>query len=258
MNTVPSEFLKEFNAGALNFKLFKFESLDSTNVFLKSNQAFFPDFAVILTDNQTAGHGRFDRTWVSMRSKSLTFSIKIPLDSIPGDNWCNVTQLMALSVAMVLDDLQISSKIRWPNDVLVNEAKICGILAELVQDGAAYKLVLGTGLNVNESSIDFSGIDRLATSLFVLTGKEYAADLILEKIIYNFGVLFERMADSGFGSIISSIAERLYKPYSPVKVLSGDIEYVGTIHGLSTQGRILLDTGNGTVEVLSGEITSRV
>ena len=258
MNTLPSVFLKEFRVGASNFQIFKFPSLDSTNVFLKSNHKLYSDYSVIYTENQTSGKGRFDRTWVSAPDKGLTFSIKLPTSNIPQQNWCNITQLMALSVALFLEESNISSSIRWPNDIIVNECKICGILGELVQSGSSFHLILGTGMNVNESEEDFRSVDRSATSLFALTGKVISPTLILEKLLSNFSKLFEQTVLSGFESIVGEISERLYIPDSPVKVICGDTEYTGMVKGLTSQGRILLDTVNGTVEVLSGEITSRV
>lgn len=258
MNTSPSNFLKEFRVGASDFQIYKFPSLDSTNVFLKSNHLLYPDYTVIYTENQTNGRGRFDREWLSAPEKGLTFSIKLPVSDIPPQNWCNITQLMALSVALFLEELKIIPSIRWPNDILVNEAKICGILGELVQSGSSFHLILGTGLNVNECENDLRILDRVATSLFALTGNVASPSLILEKLLCNFAELFELTIKSGFESVVSKISERLYIPDLPVKVICGDTEYTGMVKGLTSQGRILLDTSDGTVEVLSGEITSRV
>jgi BirA family biotin operon repressor/biotin-[acetyl-CoA-carboxylase] ligase len=258
MNTSPSDFFKEFRVGASNFQIFKFPSLNSTNVFLKSNHSLYPDYAVIYTENQTSGRGRFDREWLSAPEKGLTFSMKLPLSDIPQENWCNITQLMALSVAFFLEELKIIPSIRWPNDILVSDAKICGILGELVQSGSSFHLILGTGLNVNECKEDFRNLDRAATSLFALTGKMAATSLILEKLLCNFAQLFELTIQSGFEAVVGKISERLYVSDSPVKVICGDIEYTGMVKGLTSQGRILLDTSDGTIEVLSGEITSRV
>jgi BirA family biotin operon repressor/biotin-[acetyl-CoA-carboxylase] ligase len=225
---------------------------------LKSNHSHYPDYTVIYTENQTNGKGRFDREWKSSPQKGLTFSLKLPVAEIPQQNWCNITQLMALSVALFLEELKIIPNIRWPNDILVHDAKICGILGELVQSGSSFHLILGTGLNVNECEDDFRNLDRVATSLFILTGKEASPSFILEKLLCNFAELFELTIKSGFEAVVSKISERLYIPDSPVKVICGDTEYTGMVKGLTSQGRILLDTSDGTVEVLSGEITSRV
>lgn len=246
------------NAGSVSFKINRFDELESTNRFLKENASEYDAFSVILADTQTAGRGRFDRKWVSRSSRGLTFSVKIPLDTIPVENWCNVTQLMALAVNELLEKQQVVSLIRWPNDIIVGTAKICGILAETVTIDTKSFIVLGTGININESRDDFANLDREATSLAILTNREYDIIPVLKDLLLIFAKLLNKAAVSGFGPYISRIDQLLYRPQTPVKVVGGDTEYIGTIRGLNAQGRILLDTVYGTVEVLSGEITSRV
>ncbi len=255
---MSSEFSENFYADVSNFSVFKFPSLDSTNVFLKNNHALFPDFSVIYTENQTAGRGRFDRKWVSSIGKGLTFSIKIPLDQIPTQNWCNITQVMALAIAQMLEDKKIHSKMRWPNDIIVEGVKICGILGEVVQCSSKYSMVLGVGLNVNESKNDFFTIDRKATSLSLITGIEFIPGDILEVVLNKFINCYEKLITYGYKSLLDELEKRLYRSDSPVKVLSGNEEYIGLIAGLTQDGRIQLKTATGVIEVQSGEITSRV
>jgi len=246
------------NAGTVSFKIYSFDELESTNLYLKENALEFEAFSVIHAATQTSGRGRFDRTWVSRGARGLTFSVKIPLDTVPVENWCNVTQLMALAVRELLEKQGVISLIRWPNDIIVGTAKICGILAETVTISGKSFIVLGTGININESHDDFANLDREATSLAILTKREYDTYPVLEDLLLIFAKLLSEAAVSGFEPIISRIDTLLYKPETTVKVVGGDTEYVGTIRGLNAQGRILLDTVNGTVEVLTGEITSRM
>lgn len=165
---------------------------------------------------------------------------------------------MALAVWELLKKKGVFSLIRWPNDVIVGTAKICGILAETVTAGGKSLIVLGTGININESRDDFATLDREATSLGILTNRDYDIYPVLKDLLLIFAKLLSETAVSGFGPIISRIDTLLYRPQTPVKVVGGDTEYIGTIRGLNAQGRILLDTVNGTIEVLSGEITSRM
>ena len=249
---------KIFSAGSLNFRIVTFKTLESTNSFLKDNQDRYPDFTVIFTESQTKGRGRFDRTWQATAAKGLTFSLKIPVKGIPRNNWSNLSQVMALSVCLFLEDMGISSCIRWPNDIIIKQAKICGILGELIQSEDGYHLILGTGLNINESRQDLSGLDRLATSLFIETGKEMTPLSILEGLLSKFSDVFTQFASSGFEAIVQSISKRLFIPDSPVKVLCGEKEITGKITGLTKQGAILLKTESGVKEIISGEITSRI
>jgi len=246
------------NTGSVSFNIYRFDELQSTNLYLKANALEFDAFSVILADTQTAGRGRFDRKWVSRGSGGLTFSIKIPLHTVPVENWCNLTQLMALAVTELLERKGVFSLIRWPNDIIVGTAKICGMLAETVTVHGKSFIILGTGININESRDDFANLDREATSLAILTNREYDIYPLLKDLLLIFAKLLNDAAVVGFGPFISRVDTLLYRPQTPVKVVGGDTEYTGTIRGLNAQGRILLDTVNGTVEVLSGEITSRV
>lgn len=256
MNTMPPDYLDKLWVS--NFSIVKFPSLDSTNAFLKRNYTNYPDFTVIFTDNQTAGRGRFERKWQSISGKGLTFSIKIPLEKIPVQNWCNITQLMALSVSYVLEKLAFVASIRWPNDVLVNDTKLCGILGELIQANSINTMILGVGLNVNECKEDFINIDRKATSLFIESGKVFSLIDILEQIADNFICVYKQLISCGFQSFVESLSVRLYKSELPVKVISGETEYTGLIDGLTSDGKIRLKTANGFTDILSGEISSRM
>ena len=258
MNNLPLHDSYHFSAGSLNFRIITFKTLESTNSFLKDNQDRYPDFTVIFTESQTKGRGRFNRTWQAAAGKGLTFSLKIPVKGIPRNNWSNLSQVMALSVCLFLEESGISSCIRWPNDIVVNKAKICGILGELIQSEDGYHLILGTGLNINESRQDLSGLDRLATSLFIETGKEMTPLSILEGLLSKFSEVFTQFASSGFEAIVQSISKRLFIPDSPVKVLCGEKEMTGRITGLTKHGAILLKTESGVKEIISGEITSRI
>lgn len=247
-----------FSSGSLNFRIDAFKNLPSTNSYLKDHNLSSPDFTVIFAKSQTGGRGRFDRTWQTINGKGLAFSIKIPVKGIPRNNWCNLSQVMALSVCQFLEDLGISSCIRWPNDIIIKQAKICGILGELIQSEEGYHLILGTGLNINESRQDLSGLDRIATSLLIETCKEEIPLSILESLLRKFSDLYLQFVASGFEALVPSISKRLFLPDSPVKVLCGDEEITGKITGLSKHGAILLKTDSGLKEIISGEITSRL
>ncbi len=256
MNIISTDYLKKLKVA--NISIVKFPSLDSTNAFLKCNHANYPDFTVIYTDNQTSGKGRFERKWQSVSGKGLTFSIKVPLENVPVQNWCNITQLMALSVSYALENLAFVPSIRWPNDVLVNDTKLCGIIGELVQTDSTHTMILGVGLNVNECYDDFLNIDRKATSLFIESGKVFSPVDIMEQIVDNFIGVYKQLVSCGFHSFVESLSVRLFKSELPVKVISGETEYIGFIDGLTNDGKIRLKTADGFLSILSGEITSRV
>lgn len=242
--------------GAVSFPVFKFASLDSTNIYLKNHLFQYSNYSVIVAENQSSGKGRFERKWCSVSGRSLTFSIKIPLNSIPVHCWSNTTQIMALSVAVFLEEFGLKTKIRWPNDIIIGDSKICGILAEAVPSESESWMILGVGININENESDFSGLDRAATSLLIETGRTFQIEFVLNELLKIFKEYFTRFVQSGFTEFYDMISERLYKPMSTVQVLQGNNRFEGRVCGINEQGAVLIQTDTGIVEVFSGEITS--
>lgn len=129
---------------------------------------------VVTADYQTDGRGRLKRKWVAEPGTSLlvTFAFKTK------DPY-SLTQLLAVTLANLLEKKGFRPQIKWPNDLLINGKKLGGILAELKDD----TILLGLGLNVNQEEID---INRPATSLRIEGEKIYEAQQILEELIISF------------------------------------------------------------------------
>lgn len=131
------------------YKAFHFESLDSTNTYLKDNYKTYEDMSFVSTDIQTNGKGRSGRTWISDNS-NLLFSLLIKDETLIS-KYKQISILTAYSVLQVLRELGVNNlSIKWPNDVYVNESKICGILLEGISKEDIECLIVGVGLNVNQ------------------------------------------------------------------------------------------------------------
>ncbi len=254
---MPTDDHNLFSAETLKFSISKFECLDSTNLFLKNHLSKYPDFTVIITENQLDGRGRFDRKWQSSAGNSLTFSMKIPVADIPQQSWTNITQVMALSAATVLEDFGLAPCIRWPNDILIDDRKICGILAEVTIEETVPSIILGVGLNVNNPSSDFKDLDRAATSLQIETSTRTHIDEVLEKLLKHFADHFSGFVNYGFQHLALMISDRLYKPDQTIQIIQGNDIYIGKIQGITERGTVLIKTDTGVEELISGEISSR-
>ncbi len=169
----------------MNFRILHYDTLDSTNNLAIS---FARDSAsegtVITADFQTKGRGRFERTWLSPKGKGLLFSIilrpKLKVSEAP-----ILTHLAAQSVLEVLaSNFDLPSKLKKPNDVLVQDKKICGILTEssAVKQKLDY-VVVGVGLNVNSATKDLL---KTATSIFIETKKKVDQEPLLLDILERF------------------------------------------------------------------------
>ncbi len=122
-----------------------FESVDSTNLMLeRADRSSLPDFTAFVAASQSAGQGRLGRTWISEPGSSISLSLLLRPKDLERKSW--LTLMMAASVRATVEALAPSSAplIKWPNDVLVSERKISGILAKAIDQ----EVVLGVGLNL--------------------------------------------------------------------------------------------------------------
>lgn len=159
-------------------KIYKFESLESTNTYLKNHINEHKNLDVVFTYNQTNGHGRVNRSW-SANKDSLTFSILFKDDFIY-ENYQNLSLISAVSILEVLINYIPNIQIKWPNDLLINGKKICGILLESRISDKMEGLILGIGINVNNTNFN----DSLnATSMFLETNKTFDIELLLKDIV---------------------------------------------------------------------------
>ena len=159
-------------------KIHKFDSLESTNTYLKDHIHDYNNHDVVYTFNQTKGDGRTNRIWTS-NNDSLTFSILFK-DQFIYDNFESLSIISATSVYQILSKRLKNVKIKWPNDIIVNDKKICGILLETRISSKIEGLILGIGLNVNNKNFDSS---LNATSLYLETQKEENIDSLLLEIV---------------------------------------------------------------------------
>ncbi|MGN1295944.1 MAG: biotin--[acetyl-CoA-carboxylase] ligase, partial [Bacilli bacterium] len=166
------------------FNILSFDELDSTNNYAKNNIAILNDGDVIFAKKQTAGRGRMNRAW-SSSDGNLTFTIVIKEKFLLNKFDC-LSLLSASAIFNVLSSYTSNVSIKWPNDVYVNDKKICGILLEGASsaEGLSY-LIIGIGVNLNKKSFDEELKDK-ATSLYLQTNKCYDVIQILKQILKEF------------------------------------------------------------------------
>ena len=140
--------------------------------------------ALLITDNQYNGRGRFDQKWYASPDKSLTFSIILFSDLDPVISGC-IPILTGIAIQKALVKFDTSVKLKWPNDLLLNGKKIGGILCESkVKGNFLNQIVIGIGLNVNETKEDFNPtIQSIANSLHIASGKFYQRERVLAEIV---------------------------------------------------------------------------
>lgn len=134
----------------IGYTILEFQSISSTNTYLKENYNDLSNFTIVKTEYQTAGKGQFDRTWEAEPGKNLLFSILFK--QVPLHNMKNLQDWIVISLSKFFKDLQIETYFKMPNDFYVNQNKICGILTETkIQKNTYEYIVIGIGINVNQT-----------------------------------------------------------------------------------------------------------
>lgn len=215
------------------------------------------DLSLIVADEQTAGRGRNGRTWYSQPGTSLTFSLIVKPTLLEHRSIGLFTALAALAVVQAVRSLpgKMDTKIKWPNDVLVNQHKVCGILTETTWIGdRVEQLVIGVGINVCKGSVPSGEILNFpASSLEELAHSQIDRMVLLHSVLLGF--LFWRQ-HLGKRSFLDAWESSLAFMGEQVKIwsLHGSAQ-LGTIIGLEENGNLLLKDALGNkFSVSDGEL----
>jgi BirA family biotin operon repressor/biotin-[acetyl-CoA-carboxylase] ligase len=175
--------------------LIKLDAIESTNDFLKHlhTQQTLPNYTVVWTAKQTKGKGQMGSVWETEPFKNLTFSVLIKEVIIPKEMLFDLNKIVSLAVLEVLQGLKIQDiSVKWPNDILSGNQKLGGILIENQwKISGEVHAVVGIGLNVNQ--IKFEHLPH-ATSLKLLTNKEFDLQFLLELIVQKIKENYEKYA----------------------------------------------------------------
>ena len=194
-------------ASAVN-KLFArptyFTEIDSTNRYLAERaRAGDPEGGVAIADLQSAGRGRLGRSWVSAPGSSLLCSMLFR-PSIALDDFHLVMTIVALGARRAISELSgVAVSLKWPNDLLANDKKVAGLLAEIVETDSGHALIVGIGINLHwphrkapvDPETDTDDLDARATTLLEESGKlidrDALADAMLEHVARDYALLGE-------------------------------------------------------------------
>ena len=165
-------------------KLIKLNAIDSTNTFLKQLvlHEVVENFTVVSAEHQTKGRGQRGAEWSIESGKNLTFSVLYKQLTKKNTNFFTLNIVTAISVLEALKEVSgIDFKIKWPNDILAENKKVAGILIEnSFKSASEITSIIGIGINVNQQN--FENLPQ-ASSLYVLQGKYYDRNLILQTVV---------------------------------------------------------------------------
>lgn len=221
---------------------YQLDAVDSTNSWAKQHLASFDTDAltVIAADHQKLGRGRWARAWVSPPKKNATVTLVLSSSAKP---FC-LSQLTAIVLQKLLKASSIDAKIKWPNDLLVDDKKISGILLEIV-DGFT---VIGIGLNVNMSADDCKDVPQKATSMAIEKGESFEVQKVLQHLVELFLQEYEAASANHFEQVTKSWHEKVqWMLKEPVTVQTSSGKVKGHLKALQTDGSVVVETPAGTI-----------
>lgn len=232
--------------------------IDSTNLEAARLADTLPHGAVIAADAQTAGRGRRGRTWVSKSGENIYFSMLLKPTFEP-DKASMLTLVMALAVAEAIEEIYEGCKpqIKWPNDLVVHNKKVCGILTEMqLQQTQIKHVIIGVGINVNQMEFDKL---QYASSLKKETGIQKDREELLQAVIRHFELRYEQFLEAmTLQPMLQPYEQRLANIGKQVRVLDPKGEYQGEALGIDPYGELIVQKQDQTlVKVYAGEVSVR-
>jgi BirA family transcriptional regulator, biotin operon repressor / biotin---[acetyl-CoA-carboxylase] ligase len=233
----------------------RFEEIDSTNSYLKERaREGAPEGLVVVADHQTAGRGRLHRRWESPPGANLLVSLLLRPECDPDDlHLC--TTAVALAAADACREVAgVDVSFKWPNDLLVGESKLAGVLAEVeFAGGTPPGVVVGIGINVAWPGPPESG----GTCLKDLSESAQPVDrkVLLDHLLYALAPRREMLDDAqGRRVLADEVRRRCSTLGQRVRVLLADEELTGVAHGIDGSGRLVIETETGLRTVTAGDV----
>lgn len=231
--------------------LIKLNAIDSTSTFLKemAKKSNLENYTVVVTKSQTKGRGQRENSWISEPNKNLTFSVFIKDFELLVLNQKYLNFAVCLAVFDVIKKhLNTNIFIKWPNDIMSANQKICGILIEnKIADAKINQTILGIGLNVNQDifPMQFKNI----SSLKKITGKLYDLDQLLNEIISVLKKRIKALTTDKFLKLEQEYLNVLYKKNIPSMFKTADnVLFMGKIVGVSKTGKLKIELENKTIK----------
>jgi BirA family biotin operon repressor/biotin-[acetyl-CoA-carboxylase] ligase len=240
---------------------FHFDTLESTNTKAKELAAEPGlDGAVVVSEEQTTGKGRLGRQWVSPKHRGIWMSVilkpEIEPAAVP-----RIVHVAAAAVVLALREIGISPSVKWPNDIILNGKKICGILTEMSGEiNRVDFVVVGIGINANLELQDIpSDIRSKASSLFIETGSEVERKALSAKVLNHFEALYLDFLETGtIDASVKICRESSILLGREIRIISRNKERKAKAVDISIDGELIVQFEDGRIEpISSGEVSVR-
>lgn len=236
-----------------------FDTLASTNSYLMQNMSAKTHGTCVIANQQTNGRGRRGREWQASLGASLTFSLLWRFQ-------CGAAALSGLSLAVGVALIRglhelgaTTAQLKWPNDILVNQKKLAGILIELQGDmEGPSTAVIGVGINLHLPEHLLQKIDQPVTDLSHATPLSVNPNALMATLLKHLAEVLLTFEKSGFDTLREEWTAHHAYHQQPVRMLMPDgSEVTGVVQDISDNGTLIVETANGLQKMMSGEISLR-
>ncbi|MEA3359605.1 MAG: biotin--[acetyl-CoA-carboxylase] ligase [Thermodesulfobacteriota bacterium] len=258
---LPSAIKDGLHASSFIKEVLYYQKTESTNTIAKNLATDGArEGTVVITDEQTKGRGRLNRTWLSPANKNILMSV-IFRPELEVSKIFSLTMLTSLAVVNgIKETTGLRSLIKWPNDIFIKDKKIGGILTEFNADHARVNFsIVGIGLNVNFNTLLYPEIKETATSLSVNLGGKISRVRLVQSIL--------RHIDKAYNTLNNGNGLQIYKEWKTcsliigrrVKIMSSGKIEEGVAEFLHEDGRLILKCDDGKrKEILNGDVSLRL
>lgn len=238
-----------------------FDSIESTNsVAKKLGDSSMASGNIVVAEEQTNGRGRLGRSWISPKYKGIWMSIILKPELNPVDA-VNLTQTAAAAVVKATEELGIKTLVKWPNDIVINNKKVCGILTEMNAELTRINyVVVGIGINVNVDDLEFpEDIKDTATSLKAYTNSLINRQELTAKILNHFEELYTKFIDENdIETSINICRENSAVIGKDILVITREKSIEAHVLDIDNSGRLLVEYADKRQEhIISGEVSIR-
>ncbi|MFI1745475.1 biotin--[acetyl-CoA-carboxylase] ligase [Thalassobellus sediminis] len=219
--------------------IIKLNAIDSTNNYLRKliNETDVADYTVVMTEKQTQGRGQMGTVWDSDTGKNLMFSVFKDLNMYDVEFPFYISMAISLAILKTFKTLNIPDlHIKWPNDILSADKKICGILIENVIKNKLNSTIIGIGINANQT--EFKNLPK-ASSLKKITGVHYNLDEILQ-LVLKYTKEYSSLLEQGKYDFVKNEYEtNLFRKNKPSTFKNAEgVLFSGFIKGVTKYGKL--------------------
>ncbi len=254
-SNLAADIKRNLETELIGKKVIAYSSVSSTNDIAKGEaRKGAREGMVVVAEEQTVGRGRLKRAWLSPQG---SVSLSVILHPTPAQ-LPYLIMVASLAVSHCIEKVtDLKTQIKWPNDVLINNKKVCGILIESdVRGRAVDYAVIGIGLNVNVNTADLAEIAAIATSLSQEFGKELALVEVTRCLLVELENLYLSLPDGD--SVFREWQDRLVTLGKEVEIMSGKTRYKGVAEAVASDGSLLFRQPDGNLmKIVAGDVSLR-